>query len=94
MLFFANLVSIIGGRTGDPGRVWHFLLGSGFKILGVGRQPSGKAPGYDFINISRKLHEIEKNLIAGGALDPSLLLLCAASNVLDFVGFSEILHKG
>ena len=32
-----------------------------------GRQPSGEgALGYDLIKITLKLHEIEKNLVAGG----------------------------
>ena len=33
---------------------------------GGGAKPQGGAPGYDFIKFSRKLHEIEKNLVATG----------------------------
>ena len=33
---------------------------------GGGRKPPGEAPGYDFIKFSRKLHEIEKYLVARG----------------------------
>ena len=33
---------------------------------GGGANPQGGAPGYDFIKFSRKLHEIEKNLVTRG----------------------------
>ena len=34
---------------------------------GGGANPQGGAPGYDFIKISRKLHEIKENSAGGGA---------------------------
>ena len=43
-----------------------------------GHKPLGAVLGYNFIKFSEKLHEIEKNLVAGGAcargapLDPPL----------------------
>ena len=42
----------------------------GSRIFPGGRQPPGGAPGYDFIKFSRKLHEIEKNLVARGGAPP------------------------
>ena len=46
-------------------------------FAGGGRQSSWGAPGYEFIKCSRKLHEIEKNLAAGGVPPRSANVLCS-----------------
>ena len=61
---------VVGGFLAPSGNLWYHPTpcSGGSRIFpgGGGRKPPGGAPGYNFINFSWKLHEIEKNLVARG----------------------------